>query len=188
MAGAHTTARPYMAKAWPRFGGREGVGEDGLFGGCKAAAANALQDAAEDKERKRRSDAAESRADAEERDADHVELLAPDEGGHVGAGGEDDGVGYEIRGEDPGGFVLRGAEAAGDVGQGDVADGGVEDLHEGGEGDRHGDDPRVDAGAPWALYRGSAGDRYIFSIGGWRWPSTYLDSMVSCGGFTDFGD
>ena len=138
--------------------GREGVGEDGLLGGCEAAAADALQDAAEDEDRQRRGEAAHRGADAEERDADHVELLAPDEGGHVGAGGKDDGVGDEVGGEDPGGFVLRGAEAAGDVRQGDVGDGGVEHLHEGGEGDRHGDDPRVDARAPWALYDRRAGE------------------------------
>ncbi len=45
--------------------------------------------------------------------------------------------------EDPGGLVLRRAEAARDVRQGDVGDGGVEHLHESGEGDRHGDDPWV---------------------------------------------
>ncbi len=67
--------------------------------------------------------------------------------------GKNDGVGDEIGGEDPGGFLLRGAEAAGDVRQGDVGDGGVEHLHEGGQGDRHGDDPRIDAGTPGALFR-----------------------------------
>ena len=151
MAGAHDDGEAVHGEGLAAFFGREGVGEDGLLGGGETAAADALQDAEEDQQRKRRGEAAEGGADAEERDADHVELLAPDEGGHVGAGGKDDGVGYEIGGEDPGGFVLRGAEAAGDVRQGDVGDGGVEHLHEGGEGDRHGDDPRVDAGPPWLL-------------------------------------
>ena len=116
MAGATTTARPYMAKAWPRFSGGEGVGQNCLLGWGEAASADALKDAEEDEKRKRRSQAAEGGADAEERDADHVELLASDEGCHVGAGGEDDGVRYEVGGENPGGFILGGAESAGDVG------------------------------------------------------------------------
>ena len=95
-----------MAKACPRLAGGKVSARMACSEGARPAAADALQDAAEDKDRKRGRDAAESGADAEERDADHVELLAPDEGGHVGAGGKDDGVGYEIRGEDPGGFVL----------------------------------------------------------------------------------
>ena len=41
--------------------------------------------------------------------------------------------------------LFHGAETASDVRQGDVGDGGVEHLHEGGERNRHGDDP--------ALYR-----------------------------------
>ena len=134
------------------LGWRKGIGEDGLFGGREAAAADSLQDPAKDKNGQRWREAAQGGADAEERDADHVELLASDEGGHVGAGREDDGVGDKIRGEHPGGFVLRCAEASRDVGQGDVGDGGVKHLHEGGEGDRHGDDPWIDAGPPWPLY------------------------------------
>jgi hypothetical protein len=46
--------------------------------------------------------------------------------------GKDDGVGDQVAGEDPGAFVGAGAERAGDVGQGDVGDGGVEHFHEGG--------------------------------------------------------
>ena len=105
----------------------EGVGEDGLLGRREAAAADALQDAAEDQQRKGGGDAAKRGADAEQGHADHVELFAADKCGHVGAGGKDDGVGDQIRGEDPGGFVLGGAEAAGDVREGDVGDGAVED-------------------------------------------------------------
>ena len=160
MAGAHDDGEAVHGEGLAALFGREGIGEDGLLGGGEAAAADALQDAAEDEQRQRRGDAAERGADAEERDADHVELLAPDEGGHVGAGRKDDGVGDEVGGEDPGGFVLRGAEAAGDVRQGDVGDGGVEHLHEGGERDRHGDDPRIDARTPRLL------DRWVRLVGG----------------------
>lgn len=132
------------ALVWPG----EGVGEDGLLRGCETPAADALQDAAEDQNRQRGCEAAQGGADAEQRYADHVELLAPDEGRHIGAGREDDGVGDEVGGQHPGGFVLGRAETAGDMGQGDVGDGGVEHLHERGQCDRHGDDPGVDARLP----------------------------------------
>jgi hypothetical protein len=60
-------------------------------------------------------------------------------------GGEDDGVGDEVAGEDPGGFVVGGGERAGDVGERDRGDGGVEHLHEGGEHDGRGDEPGIEA-------------------------------------------
>ncbi len=123
--------------------------------GARAAAADALQDATEDQKRQRGRQAAECGADAEERDADHVELFASDEGRHVGAGRQDDGVGDQIRGEHPGGFVLRSPEATGDVRQCNVGDGGVEHLHKGGERNRHGDDPRIDARTPRLFHSGA---------------------------------
>jgi hypothetical protein len=106
------------------------------------------KDAEENEEWERGREAAEHGADAEERDADHVEALASEEGDKIGAGRKDDGVGDEVGGEDPGGFVLGGAEAAGDVREGDVGDGGVEDLHEGGQSDGEGDGPAIMFGLP----------------------------------------
>jgi hypothetical protein len=47
------------------------------------------------------------RPDAEEDDADHVELLASYESGEIGALRQNDGVGDEIRGEHPCGLILR---------------------------------------------------------------------------------
>ena len=85
---------------------------------------------------------------SEKGDAGHVEIFSAEAGGQPGADGQDDGVGNEIAGEDPGGFVGAGAEAAGNVWQGDVGDGGVEHLHEGGEGDGNGDQPGVMGRAP----------------------------------------
>ncbi len=93
------------------------------------------------------------RGDGEERDAGHVVVLAAEDAGEPRGHGQDDGVGDEVGGEDPGDFVVGAAEAAGDVGQRDVGDGGVEQLHEGGEGDGEGDDPWVDE---WAGF-GSLG-------------------------------
>jgi predicted transcriptional regulator len=127
---------------------RESVGEDGLLAGLQAAAAGSLEHAEEDEERERGREAAEHGADAEQRDADHVEALATEEADEVGAHREDDGVGDEVGGQDPGGFVLGGAEAAGDVGEGDVGDGGVEDLHEGRQGNGKRDGPRIMFGLP----------------------------------------
>ena len=129
------------------FGGREGVDEDGLFDGGEAAAADALEDSAEKHDVERGGDAAEERCDGEEGDAGHVVVLAAEDAGEPCGHGENDGVGDEIGGEDPGDFVVGAAEASGDVGQRDVGDGGVEQLHEGGEGDGEGDDPGVDDGA-----------------------------------------
>ena len=129
------------------FGWREGVDEDGLFDRREAAAADALQDAGDEHDVEAGGDAAEERRDGEEGDAGHVVVLAAEDAGEPGGHGEDDGVGDEVGGEDPGDFVVGAAEAAGDVGQRDVGDGGVEQLHEGGEGDGEGDDPGVDGGA-----------------------------------------
>src|ERR1700733_4446334 len=126
----------------------EGVGEDGLLAGGEAATACALEDARDDEKRKGIRDAAEERADGEQRHAGHVEALAAEAVGEPAGDGKNDGAGYEIAGEDPGGFFGAGAEGAGDVGQGDVGDGGVEDLHEGGEGDSKGDRPGIVGGLP----------------------------------------
>ena len=54
MAGASTTAMPYMAKAMPALRGRERVGQDGLLARPEPAAADALEDAEEDQPRRAR--------------------------------------------------------------------------------------------------------------------------------------
>ena len=126
----------------------EGVGHDGLGHGLEAAAPDALDDAGDEEDGQRGGDAAQKAGDGKEGDAGEEEVFAADDGGGPGTGGEDDGVGDEVGGEDPGALVSAGAEVAGDVREGDVGDGGVEDLHEGGEGDGGGDEPRVDPGLP----------------------------------------
>ncbi len=128
------------------FGG-EGVGEDGLFAG--AGGLRRIAPWTTRKKTSRGSDGArpqEQRGDGEAEDAAHVETLAPDAVGDPSADGEDYGVGYEIACQDPGGFVSAGGEGAGDVRHGDVDDGGVERLHEGGEEDGDGDYPGVGFG------------------------------------------
>ncbi len=117
----------------------EGVGEDGLLTGSEAAAAEALQNTGKDEERQGGRDAAEQRAESEHGPRRSCRSACGRSGGEPAGDGENDGAGDEITGEDPGGFVLAGAERAGHVGQGDVGDGGVEHLHERGQCDRHGD-------------------------------------------------
>ena len=129
------------------FSRREGVYEDGLFDGGEAAAADALQDAREKHNAQGGGDSAEEGCDGEERHAGHVVGLAAEDAGEPGGHGQNDGVGDEVGGKDPGDFVVGAAETAGDVGEGDVGDGGVEQLHEGGQGDGEGDDPGIDDGA-----------------------------------------
>ena len=130
------------------IGDGEGIGEDGLLRRGEAAAAEALQDARKDEQRQRGCEAAEQRAEGEDRDAGHVKALTPDAVGEPARDGQDNGGADEVAGENPGGFFLRGADGACDVGQGDVGDGGIKHLHKGGEGDGERDGPLVVAGAP----------------------------------------
>src|SRR5271155_1181894 len=130
------------------FGERECVGEDGLLAGLQDAATRTLQDAKENQHPEAGSETAQEAAAGEERDAGHIEAFAAHAGGEPGADGKDDGVGDEVAGEHPGGFVGTGAEGTGDVREGDVGDGSVENFHEGGEGDGQGDEPRIVARAP----------------------------------------
>ena len=127
---------------------REGVGEDGLLAGLESAAGCALKDSKEDEHAKSGGDAAEKRCDGEKKDAGHVKALASHTVGNPAGDGQDHGVGDEIAGQDPGGFFGACAERSADVGHGDVGDGGVEGLHEGGKGDGDGDGPGVGARAP----------------------------------------
>ncbi len=57
---------------------RKGVGQDRLLARLQPAAAGALQDAADDERAQVGRQAAQERADGEQRHADHVEALAPD--------------------------------------------------------------------------------------------------------------
>ena len=127
------------------FGRREGFEQDGLRERLEGSAAGALNDAGEEHEGEGGGGSAGEAGDGEDGDAGHEEALAAEFEGEPVAGGEDDGVGDEVAGEDPGGFVGGGGERAGDVGQRDGGDGGVEHLHEGGEHDGGGDQPGVDA-------------------------------------------
>ncbi len=127
------------------FCGREGLEEDGLGERLEGSAASALDDAGEKHDAEGGGGSAGEAGDGEDGDAGHEEALAAEFEGEPVARGENDGVGDEIAGEDPGGFVGGGGEGAGDVGESDGGDGGVEHLHEGRKHDRGGDQPGVDA-------------------------------------------
>ena len=119
--------------------------QDGLREGLEGAAAGSLEDAGEQDDGQRGSGSAEEGGDGEDDDAGEQKALAAEAAGEPVGGGQDDGVGDQVAGEDPGGFGVGGGERAGDVGQGHRGDGGVQHLHEGGQHDRGGDQPRVDA-------------------------------------------
>ena len=155
------------------FCGGEGIGEDGLLAGLKAAAGRALEYAEEDEHAEGGRESAEQGGHGEKQHAGHVKALAADAVGDPSADGQDDGVGDEVAGEDPGGFVAAGGEGAADVGHGDVGDGGVQGLHEGGQGDGDGNDPGVGARPPGVVERecGGRGQRGSFlGVGGGMGP------------------
>jgi len=127
---------------------REGVGEDGLLAGLEASAGCSLENAEEDEHGEREGESAEQRGEGEKEDAGHVEALAPDAVGDPAGDGQDHGVGDQIAGENPGGLFDAGGEIAADVGHGDVGDGGVERLHEGGQRNGDGNGPRIGARTP----------------------------------------
>ncbi len=88
------------------FGGREGLEEDGLREGLEGASAGSLDDAREEHEGEGGGGSAGEAGDGEDGDAGHEEALAAELERAPVAGGEDDGVGDEVGGEDPGGLVV----------------------------------------------------------------------------------
>jgi hypothetical protein len=126
----------------PLFRGKR-VSEHGLLGRCHPASADALDDAGDQHHGQRGGHRAHQRRQGEQRDTAHVKALAAQHVGKPAADRQDDSVGDEVAGEDPGRFVLVRGEAASDMTQGNVGDGGVQDLHERGDGDDDGDQPGV---------------------------------------------
>lgn len=99
----------------------------------------------EDEPAERGRDAAEERSHREDAHAGEVEALAAHEAGEVAPQRQHHGVGHQVRGQHPGGLLHRGREVPRDVRQRHVGHAGVEDLHEGRDHHREGDDPWVDA-------------------------------------------
>jgi hypothetical protein len=85
------------------------------------------------------SEAAQHRTEREQSETGHEEGFAAEHPSQKAAGRQDDGVGNQISGDHPGRFVLAHPHAAGNVGERDVGDGGVEHLHEARERNHEGD-------------------------------------------------
>ena len=135
---------------------REGVNEDSLLDGREAPAADSLENAGDENDSQTGSDAAKERCDREERDAGHVIVLAAKDAAEPRGHWKNNGVSDQIRGENPCDLVEAAAESTGDIGQRNIGNGGVEQLHEGGQRNCESDDPRIDG--PF----GDAADRCFF--------------------------
>ena len=159
MAGARTTAMPYMAKPIPRCSGGKVSARMACSLGPNPPPPAPCRMRKKISMGRRGGESAEQRAEGEQQHAGHVEALAAKAVAGPGGDGQHDGVGDQVAGQHPGGFILPGGERSGDVGQGDVGDGGVQHLHEGGQSDRHGHGPGIVTGAP-----AGAGDRTALSL------------------------
>ncbi len=154
--------------------GGKRIDQDRLLHRSQSPAANALQHAKENQPAETWREPAEQRGDGEQRDATHVVILAAEDAAEPRAERQNDRVGHQIAGQHPSAFVAADGEAAGDVRQRHVGDGGVEQLHERGEGHGQRDEPRVDAGGH-ALRSDSAESCRL----GCQKPRTRLGSRIN---------
>ena len=136
---------------------RKSVGENGLRHRLKPAAACALQDAEQKKEAQARRDTTEQRTHSKEEQAGHEKPLPAQCTRQPAADRQHDGVRDQIRSQDPRALVVAGAQISGHVGQGDVGDAGVEDLHEGCQGYDDSDQPGIIPRPPFFLVEGEGG-------------------------------
>ncbi len=132
----------------------ERVGHDGLRHGLHAAAACSLNDAKDQQHGKRRRGAAEETGNGEDGDAEDEEVAPAHQARRPSAERQHDGVGDQIAGQHPRALIGAGAEAAGDMRQRDVGDGGVEHLHESGQSHGGSDQPGIDAWLPVRMISG----------------------------------
>ena len=142
-----------MAKAWPRFSGGNEFSEDRLLAGGHAAATEALQDAKQHQRLQAPCKPAEQRSEGEDRNAHHVEALAPNDRRQPARDRKHDRVGDEIAGDDVGTLVDADRKSAGDVTQRDVGDRRIEDLHEGRDRNDEGDEIGIMSAGGGALRR-----------------------------------
>ena len=146
----------------------ETLKQDGLRERLQSAAAGALHDAGEQDDAERRGRPAKERGDGEDDDAGEQKALSAKAAGKPVGSGQNDGIGDQVAGEDPGGFRVGGREGSGDVGQGDRGNGGVKHLHKGREHDGDGDQPRVDALSERVAGLGGCGRHFERTIEGKR--------------------
>ena len=148
--GATTVAIAATPKAAPRFsGGKESRMID-CWLGCSPPPKKPCNSRNTTSCAKAVRDAAQKRAYREHGEADQEIALAPEQVAEPAGNGQNDAVGDEIGGQRPGRLVVARRKAARDMGQRDVDDGRVEDLHERGERHRHGDEPGIETRLPAA--------------------------------------
>src|ERR1700753_454452 len=104
MTGATTTPKAKTAMAAPRLAGGETCEQDGVGEGLEGSAAGSLDDAGEQEDGEGGGGSAGEAGDGEDGDAGHEEALAAEAEGEPVAGRQDDGVGDQVAGEDPGGL------------------------------------------------------------------------------------
>ena len=121
----------------------EGFQKDGLSKWLQAAARQALQDAEDDQLRERGGQTAAERGQRETSDAGEQEALASNAIREPSGDWQHDGVRNQVGSDNPGAFLIRGRQAAADMRDRDVYDGGIEHLHEGRQHHRNRDDPWV---------------------------------------------
>ena len=126
-----------------RFFGRKRLEQHRLRHRHQRAAADALNDAPEDERAERVRRAAEKARRREEDDRADEVALAPEEGAEPAGERDDDDAREDVAGGHPRDLVEVGAEVAHHVGQRDVDDRAVDDLHERREHDREGDEVLV---------------------------------------------
>ncbi len=119
----------------------EGLHGDGLAHGHHGAAGEPLDDPEEDLGPEARREAAGEAGQGEGGQAEEVEALAPEVAAQPARDGQDDGVGHQVAGDDPGDLLGPGGVGPLHVGQGDVHHRGVEHLHEGAQHRGERDDP-----------------------------------------------
>ena len=137
--GDETIEREGLA-SFPWF---ERIRHDGLRHRLEAATSDALKDTCKEQDRECRRDTAKKACSGEDGDAKQKEILAADDTRRPCANRQNDRVGDEIAGENPGSLTGAGTEVAGNVRKGDICDGGIENLHEGSQSNRRRDQPGV---------------------------------------------
>ena len=108
---------------------REDLPQDGLGQRDQGPAPNTLEHPCNDEKGQVGGQPREEGADREDRGADQKEPAAPDVAREPSRGGDDDGVGGQIGGDDPGHFLHAGRQRALHVREDHVGDAGVDDLH-----------------------------------------------------------
>jgi len=85
-------------------------------------------------------------AQSKEHDAKHIVAFASKNPAQPCGKRKNHGIRHQIAGQDPGAFVVADGETSGDMRQGNIGNGGVEQLHKGGQRNRDRDDPRIYCG------------------------------------------